>query len=363
MTNEARVLHVLPHPGGGGERYVDCLAQMEGYHIERRYIASRPELRAEALRGGLRAQLGSRHYELLHVHGEVASAICLSSLALRPSIVTTHGLNVVRRLVGWRKGVAEANLRVIVRAASATICVGEAELEDVRAVVGESPRLALIQNGVDGPHLPNADERAAARAEFGLGPTVNVGVYLGALDRHKEPIVAAQAALAVEGAGVPIVLLIAGDGPLRAELGAIVGESTAVRLLGFQLDVRPVLAAADFFVLPSQHEGLSFALLEAMSLGLPAVVSDAPGNLEVVGDAGIVAPRGDVAAFASAFKRLCLDQSERGVLGERAAVRVAERYSQKVMVQRTREIYDRAMQEGASIKPIWRLKHGAEGDR
>ncbi len=104
-----------------------------------------------------------------------------------------------------------------------------------------------------------------------------------------------------------------------------------------------MLAAADFFVLPSHREGLSFSLLEAMGLGLPPIVSDAPGNLEAVGDAGIVVPRGDGAGLAAAFRRL-LDEAERRSLGESARARVAERFRAEEMLRRTRGVYDGALE-------------------
>ena len=87
-------------------------------------------------------------------------------------------------------------------------------------------------------------------------------------------------------------------------------------------------------------QGLSFALLEAMARALPPVVSDAPGNPEAVGEAGIVVPRGDVTGFASAFRRLADDGRERAELGEAARERVASSFRADVMVARTRELYE-----------------------
>ena len=103
-----------------------------------------------------------------------------------------------------------------------------------------------------------------------------------------------------------------GDGPLRPQVEQAAREAPWCRHRDRLPLGRParILAAADFFVLSSQREGFSYALLEAMSLGLPAVVSDAPGNPEAVGDAGIVVPFGDVAGFAAAFRRLARDEAD-----------------------------------------------------
>jgi glycosyltransferase involved in cell wall biosynthesis len=104
--------------------------------------------------------------------------------------------------------------------------------------------------------------------------------------------------------------------------------------------VRRLLTAADFFVLSSGWEGLSFALLEAMALGLAPVVSDAVGNVEAVGDAGIVVPHGDISAFAAAFARLRDDPAELVELGDRARSRVTSNFNVESMLAATEELYD-----------------------
>jgi glycosyltransferase involved in cell wall biosynthesis len=121
---------------------------------------------------------------------------------------------------------------------------------------------------------------------------------------------------------------------------ALADTNAAIRLLRYRGDAHRVLAAADFFVLPSRREGLSFALLEAMSAGLPPVVSNEQANIEAVGDTGLVVPAGDVAGFASAMRRLVLDGDARQELGARARARVAARFSADEMARRTADVYD-----------------------
>jgi glycosyltransferase involved in cell wall biosynthesis len=152
-----------------------------------------------------------------------------------------------------------------------------------------------------------------------------------------------RAALRAVDEGARLVLLLAGDGPLRPELEQLANGSDAVRVLGFHKDVRRLLAAADVFVLSSWREGLSFAVLEAMSLALPPLVSDAPGNVEAVGDAGVVFPRGDEQSLADTLRTLAGDSSMRRDLGDRARERVLREFRSDVMVEQTRALYERVL--------------------
>ena len=345
------VLHVLPHPGGGGERYVDTLARMGGYRFERVYLAPSPSPR-DARRALPRTVWSAfRLADLLHVHGEVAAAICLPALALRSSIVTFHGLNLLRRSTGLRHRVATANLRLVVHAASAAICVAETEAADVEDALGRrrNKNIIVIPNGVDIPDLPDAEECAAARAGFGVSDEAVVGAWIGGLDAVKDPLTAVRAASAAATSGVPFVLLVAGEGPLLASIraAASVGPIGSVSMLGYQSDIRRVLAAADIFVLSSVREGLSYSLLDAMALARPAIVSDVPGNVEAVGPEGVDVAPGDVAGFSAAIVGLATDSNHRHALGLRARSRVQERFSAGEMVARTRELYDRVLERSS----------------
>jgi glycosyltransferase involved in cell wall biosynthesis len=333
---ERSVLHVLPHAGGGGETYVDVLETMRGYRMRRVHITEQRKAPiVEVARGLVDVGRELRGHDLLHVHGEATAALFLPLLAARPSVVTLHGLHLFRRSSGARRRAAALNVRAIVRAASRTICVSNAERDELASVVGDSarPRVAVVHNGVHVAPPATGAERAAVRTELGLDPTEPVAIWVGSLDERRDPLVAVRAALA---ARTP--LLFVGEGPLR---GAVERAARApVHVLGHRDDVPRLLGAADFFLLVSAREGLSFGLLEAMAHGLPAIVADIPENLEAIGDSGIAVRYGDEAELAAAVERLAGDERERAELGSRARRRVAELFSAEEMVARTAAVYD-----------------------
>jgi GalNAc-alpha-(1->4)-GalNAc-alpha-(1->3)-diNAcBac-PP-undecaprenol alpha-1,4-N-acetyl-D-galactosaminyltransferase len=125
-------------------------------------------------------------------------------------------------------------------------------------------------------------------------------------------------------------LSIVGDGVLKNDLRAQaerLGISHRVDWHGVVADPHTFYRSAGMFVLPSRVEGTPNALLEAMSCGLPVIVSNgAPGLLEVVedGKTGLVVPVNDATALAKAMCRLRDDDNLRGRLGRAAKVRVEE---------------------------------------
>jgi glycosyltransferase involved in cell wall biosynthesis len=343
---EARVLHVLPHRGGGGETYVEQLASMRGFEFDRVELTRRRNP-LELPVGLARVIRTARRHDLVHVHGDSAALACLPSIGMRPTVITLHGSHLLRRSSGTRgRLVREGSRRAFVRAA-AVIAVSESELAFARSIApAAAERVTLIRNGVPDAAPVTDAERHATREALGVGPDSYVALFVGELSERKQPLQFAEAVARARLEQPRIVGVVVGDGPLRGRLEPLAGDG--LRLLGERDDVRELLAAADAFVLPSLWEGLPYAVLEAMSLRLATVVSDGPGNPDAVGDAGLIFPSGDVEALASSLVRLAREPELGRSLGEAAAARARERFSLSGMIDATAEVYERALSRRAT---------------
>jgi glycosyltransferase involved in cell wall biosynthesis len=341
------VLHVLPHPGGGAETYIDLLEGMEGYRHQR-VVLSASRSRAQGVSSVLRRrrEIGrlARSAELVHVHGDMAAMIAAPSLRGRPLVFTTHGLHRLRRSTGGLTGwIVRRRLRAAVTATSRTICIARDERDDLAAALPASlhPRLVVVPNGVPVPPPVDPEQRTHARSALGLNES-EVGVlFVGQLEERKDPLGAIGAVEAVRRDGTELVLLIAGGGPLEQQVAAEAG--TGVRPLGHREDLDDLYAAADLFLLPSHREGMSFALLEAMAHGLAPIVADGTGNVETVGDTGVVFPAGDISAMAARLAELGADPDTRARLGAAARERVRTELSLERFLDGTRQQYEAAL--------------------
>jgi glycosyltransferase involved in cell wall biosynthesis len=115
-----------------------------------------------------------------------------------------------------------------------------------------------------------------------------------------------------------------------------------VRFLGRRADVPAILAASDALVLPSlANECLPFAILEAMSAGLPVVGTDVAGIPEEIadGETGYVVPPGDADALAAAIGRLADDPARARAMGEAGRRRAAAEFAVDRMVEQVTEIW------------------------
>lgn len=111
-------------------------------------------------------------------------------------------------------------------------------------------------------------------------------------------------------------LLICGEGQEKESLQALIdreGLQNSVKLLGFRSDISELLHCADVFVFPTKQEGLPGALMEAMATGIPCVVSNVRGNIDLLGDTYkyLVAPM-DIDNWAHGMKDICLQKQEMG---------------------------------------------------
>jgi glycosyltransferase involved in cell wall biosynthesis len=286
----------------------------------------------------------ARSAALVHAHGDVAGMLALPLLRRHPSLVTTHGLHLLRRARWPLRPALVEGLRAAVGAARLTICTSRSERDELAALIGEKRAggLRVIPNGVD-PPPPDPAAREAVRAELGLATGDVLALFLGQLERRKGPLTAVAAAVRARERRVPIVLAVAGEGPQAPLVAAQAGP--AIRELGFRFDPERLLAAADIFILPSFREGHSFALLEAMAHGLAVVVADGPGNAEAVGEAACIVPPDDIEGLTQALASLGADAAERARLGSLARARVVERYSAERFLAEMAAVYGAVLEQ------------------
>jgi glycosyltransferase involved in cell wall biosynthesis len=143
-------------------------------------------------------------------------------------------------------------------------------------------------------------------------------------------------------------LVIAGDGPQRAAIEAILREADAAQdawLAGERSDIELLMRGLDAFVLPSLAEGISNTILEAMATGLPVVATDVGGNRELIDDGitGRIVPSADPERLAQAMlEDFCDRDRARG--HSRAAREAAEkRFSLDRMVADYCALYQREL--------------------
>jgi glycosyltransferase involved in cell wall biosynthesis len=137
--------------------------------------------------------------------------------------------------------------------------------------------------------------------------------------------------------------VLVGQGPLEDQVRREVerlGLGDTVIFAGFREDVPRVAAAVDVFALSSLHEGLSIALIEAMALGKPPVVTRVGGLDELVehGRNGLLVPPADPSALAAGIVTVLQDHALRDRLG-RAARRRAASFDIRTAVRRMEEVY------------------------
>jgi glycosyltransferase involved in cell wall biosynthesis len=344
------VLHVLPHPGGGAETYIDLLEGLPGYSHRRVALSvTRSRLRGVpsvlARRREVARLAGAA--DLVHVHGDMAAMLLPAAARRRPLVFTTHGLHRLRRSEGGAGRLVRRRLRTAVAASGRTICIAGDERTDLAAALPAElqDRLVVVANGVPLPPPADLGQRTRTRAELGLGEDELGALFAGQLEQRKDPLGAIEAVEAARARGARVVLLIAGDGPLAAAVEARAGD--AVRVLGQRDDLARLYDAADLFLLPSHREGMSFALLEAMAHGLAPLVADGTGNAETVADAGLLFPPGDLAALSELLGSLAADRLARGRLGAAARERIRGTLSLDRFLAGTGEQYAAVLAQGA----------------
>ncbi|UHD17111.1 glycosyltransferase family 4 protein [Thiocapsa bogorovii] len=285
---------------------------------------------------------GIRRPEILHIQaiGPAIMTPLARLLGLRV-VVTHHGPDYDRQKWGrLAKWVIKRGESWGMRFANERIVISETIQAHVRHAYGlDSVR---IPNGVTLPVIP-AEEDALAGFGLTAGRYVLLVSRLVPEKRHDDLIGAfAKAGLP----GWKLVIVGCADHPdqYSARVEALAEATPGVVMAGFQTGdvLRQLFAHAGVFVLPSSHEGLPIALLEALSFGLPVLASDIPANLEIGLPAEHYFPLGDVVILAERLRELA-DAGRDPAYSDRVRGWVSDRYSWELVSQLTLDVYRRVL--------------------
>ena len=200
--------------------------------------------------------------------------------------------------IGWLRKPIAAYLRKFHNLADCTMVPSSDLLQDLCAQGFE--RLMVVARGVDAARFSPVHRSEALRAQWGVAPDQPVLLSVGRLAREKNLDLLVRSWQAMRARQPDLKLVVVGDGPSRNALAQACPEAL---LVGAQSgdELARHYASADLFVFPSVTETYGNVTPEALASGLAVLAFDYAAAAELIrhGDNGLLAPRGDEAAFLS----------------------------------------------------------------
>lgn len=276
--------------------------------------------------------------DVLHIQAiGPALMVPLARLLGMKVVVTHHGPDYDRQKWGRiARLILRMGERFGMRLSNQRIVISEVISEIVRAKHARNS--VLIHNGVDLPQLPSS---SSALESFNLMPGKYV-LLVSRLVPEKRHLDLIEAFGRAQLEGWKLVVVGASDHPdeYTKSVLAEAAKRQDVICAGFQKGValQELYAHAGIFVLPSSHEGLPIALLEALSFGLPVLASDIPANLEVGLPPQHYFPLGGIDLLAEKLKQFSEVSLSDALRTERRAW-VAERYNWNRIAEKTVAVY------------------------
>jgi glycosyltransferase involved in cell wall biosynthesis len=292
-------------------------------------------------------------YHVYHKAPDLLGPSIAEALAL-PYVVAEASYAPKQKDGPWRRG--HADVAVALRRAARIIMLNPDDAPCVRALIDDNDngrRITTLAPFIDTRSArAAAGARAAYRVDFarrlGLNPDIPwlvvTAMLRGGDKQHSYCVLAGIIRRLRE---TPLHLLIAGDGPARAEIKGFFGDDPRIHWLGEipAPEIDALHAAADLVVWPAIREAYGMALLEAQAAGVPVIAGGAPGVRQIVahGETGLIVPMDCESlepCMTEAVSDLLNDPKRRRAMGAAALERARRRHDIDTAAKRLNKILE-----------------------
>ena len=295
----------------------------------------------------LKRVISSLRPDILHIHGNKTALVgryAIRDMDIPAVIVTVHNFLIFQDSNFIMRGLAAMVERRLERYTDKLITVSSSLKRSLIEIEGiSSEKLVTIPNGIDVESWKAEGRKKTLKTKLGLKEDDLLIASVGRFVPFKGHKILLEAAKIACEKRAELKVAIAGDGPLREELIALVdklGLGEKVFFLGFVDDTRELFFDADMFVLPSLKEPFGIVVLEAMAASLPVIATRAGGVPDIIDqDEGILVEPGDPKELADNIIALAGDKGKRALIAEKALKKVTREFSAEKMVSRTEKVY------------------------
>jgi glycosyltransferase involved in cell wall biosynthesis len=290
-----------------------------------------------------------KNFNLIHAHMIASPAVVAAIAGLfcgRKSLVKVACSGPFGDVAtAERRWFGRMKLKTVLKNINRVVCISDETEAEIKKAGAPPQKIARIPNGVDTQkYSPSSlEEKPQLQKALGL-PAGRCLLFASRLTRQKRPELLLEVFCRASGRWSDSYLLFLGDGPERSAL-----ESSAQDLKsrgrvfwkGNQSDMAAHYRCAELFILPSDAEGLSNSLLEAMSCGAVCIASRVGGSSDLIehGRNGFLFPAGDAQALERCIDDALSGKFDLGALAHAARQTVVEKYSFESVLDRYRELY------------------------
>jgi len=288
--------------------------------------------------------LKGKNFDLVHTNGYFADIIGVPASRLLgiPHIATCHGfISNDRNLKSYNKLDIMA-----LRFSKRIIAVSEGIKNNLISSGVKRQQVIVLQNAVELSMDDNMflKHRDYVRNKYHIRKEEIVLGYIGRISEEKGLRYLMEAGSKLIHSGVPLKIMIVGDGPQKIEMARFAqqaGLQNKVIFAGFQKDIETWLPSMDIFVLPSLTEGTPMALLESMACGIPVIATAVGGVPQIVdsGKNGILVSPAKTEEIVSAILNIITNKDLHKKLSEAGKETIRNRFNLNKWVNEIESIY------------------------